>query len=409
MRIRSLARTILATCMAIVLSACALRYPVAPIESRPAGQTDFPGIAQLLTDAPDQVLDIVLVHGMCTHYEKWASDSIHNLFAMLGASKMTTITAVQVADTNVTVFKSRMTLHGRTLRVSAVLWSPVVASLKNQLCYDQTKKSIGCTLAGHDKPDYPYDRATLNRLFKDKLLNDCLADALIYQGKARDDITAQLQKAILVAVTHDAAAMRTQETLQAAALESSPLVLVTESLGSKMTFDAIRGLAVSPAVAEAAAGIRTLDRLAQIFMAANQMPLLALADQRLPERAPINMANAGGYQDSLAELIAIKREQGRFAPGIPNESRCGAGTASQGIRVIAFTDPNDLLSYILVPARQAAPYDVVDAALSNDVSYFGLFENPGTAHGGYLSNRAALRLIVDGNPQVGCQAALPRN
>lgn len=210
-------------------------------------------------------------------------------------------------------------------------------------------------------------------------------------------------------MTHDAAAMRTQETLQAAAMQSAPLVLVTESLGSKMTFDAIYGLAVSKTVAEVAAGIRTLDRLEQIFMAANQMPILALADQRLPKRRPITKADAGGYQDALAELIALKKMRGKSVPGIANESRCGAGISSQGIRVIAFTDPNDLLSYILVPARQAAPYDVVDAVLSNNVTYFGMFENPGAAHGGYLSNQEALRLIVGGNLQLGCQAAPPNN
>ena len=145
-------------------------------------------------------------------------------------------------------------------------------------------------------------------------------------------------------------------------------------------------------------------------MAANQMPILALADQRLPARGQITKADAGGYyQDSLAELIAMKKARGSSRPGITMESRCGAGTSSQGIRVVAFTDPNDLLSYILVPATLAAPYDVVDVVLSNDTTYFGLFENPGTAHGGYLSNREAMRLIVGGNPRVGCQADLPRN
>ncbi len=409
MRIRSLAWIALAACMAFVLSACATRYLAPRFESRPAGQTDFPGIAQLVADAPDGAVDVVLVHGMCTHYEKWATDSILQLFAMLGASEMTTITPVPVADTDVTVFKSRMTLQSRTLRVSALLWSPVVARLKNQLCYDQTKKSDGCKLAGHEKPDYPYDRALVNRLAKDVLLNDCLADALIYQGKARVDVSAQIQKAIMVAVTPNTLAQSMPDALQAAALERAPLVLVAESLGSKMTFDAILGLIDGSEMDEVAAGQRTLDRLTQIFMAANQLPILALADQRLPARGPVSKADAGSYQDSLAKLIAMKKPQRGPAPDIANESRCGAASSSQGIRVVAFTDPNDVLSYILVPARQVATYDVVDAVLSNNTTYFGVLENPGTAHLGYLPNRKAMQLIVGGNARVGCEADRPRS
>jgi len=73
------------------------------------------------------------------------------------------------------------------------VWSPLTTPLKGQLCYDQTQKSSTCPPSEAAKA-YPYDRARLNRELKDVILDDGLSDALIYQGKARDEINAQMQR-----------------------------------------------------------------------------------------------------------------------------------------------------------------------------------------------------------------------
>ena len=69
------------------------------------------------------------------------------------------------------------------------------------------------------------------------------------------------------------------------------------------------------------------------------------------------------------------------------------------IWMVAFTDPNDLLSYRLMPWRYARPgVTVVDVLVSNDKTYFGLLENPLSAHTGYMKNPAVTKAIMCGLP-----------
>ncbi|MBW8363351.1 MAG: hypothetical protein K0M39_02210 [Rhizobium sp.] len=216
-----------------------------------------------------------------------------------------------------------------------------------------------------------------------------MADAIIYQGKARDAIIEQLQKAILTAAASPRPSSAFSDVVTAAATASAPLVLITESLGSKMAFDAIYKLVTSQDKNESAAGIRTFDRTTEVFMGANQMPILALADQGL-DGSQSTLANSPNYpKDALAELIAMKRLRAATVTAPPP-------------RVVAFTDPNDALSYILAPAKQVANYDVVDVLVSNDNTYLGLLENPYPAHVGYLANPEVMRLIACGSSDKGC-------
>ena len=54
-------------------------------------------------------------------------------------------------------------------------------------------------------------------------------------------------------------------------------------------------------------------------------------------------------------------------------------------QVVAFTDPNDLLSYPQVRSKPADThrYRVVDVIVSNDWTWLGLLERPDRAHGWY--------------------------
>jgi hypothetical protein len=53
--------------------------------------------------------------------------------------------------------------------------------------------------------------------------------------------------------------------------------------------------------------------------------------------------------------------------------------------VVAFTDPNDLLSYFLQGGDDTLTqhYRVADVLVSNAYTYFGIFENPVSAHVSY--------------------------
>lgn len=389
MKLRGLFRLMLVVSSAYILLACTTPFKVPVFESRPPKMTQFPGITQLVAAGPNRELDVLMVHGMCTHNQVWAVDAITRLNATVKGSGKPEIVPYPIQGTETTLYQSTLNVDGGTVRISALVWSPVTTPLKNQLCYDQTNKSSSCKQAGHEKPSYPYKRASLNRALKDDLLNDCLADAIIYQGKSRDAINEQVQKAILAALAAPNARMAGENLAKAAAEATTPLVFITESLGSKVTFDAIYKLVKSRDANIRAAGLRTIERTTQVFMGANQLPILALADQTL-DGTTMARADCNDYPvDPLAALLDLKKSR-------------GPGVAMVTPRVVAFTDPNDLLSFILVPAKQVATYDVVDVIVSNKTTYFGFLERPDSAHTGYRENPLVLQLIACGNQKGGC-------
>jgi hypothetical protein len=376
-------------------AACSTTITVPEFATANGADEHFAGVADLLNQ--DGPVDVIFVHGMCTHDEKWPPKAVQTLYEALGGSGEVALDAAPVEGTGITLYQKTLTLPGGKLRANAILWSPLTTPLKAQLCYDQTHKSAGCPPAEAAKA-YPYPRAAVNRILKDGILDDCLSDAVIYQGKARDDISGQMQKAIVQATATSGGQARPQGLLAAAAAvpSSIPLVIVAESLGSKVAFDALWKLLANDSTA--AAGQRTIDRTAQIFMQANQLPILALADKRLDGtnalRAESAGAPGGGYPvDPIASLMRVRRASIMAVDGKP----------AAVPQVVAFTDPNDLLSYILAPSphSQAAGYPVVDVVLSNDKTYLGLAELPTTAHTGYGSNKAVQRLIACGHRATG--------
>ena len=65
---------------------------------------------------------------------------------------------------------------------------------------------------------------------------------------------------------------------------------------------------------------------------------------------------------------------------------------------MAFSDPNDLLSYTLQTDRYAREGVTAYILVSNAPTYLGLLERPDYAHLDYLSNPGVGRLIACGLP-----------
>jgi hypothetical protein len=370
--------------VSLLVAACTTPYRVPLVVGKEGTEPRFRGLADLLEQ--QNTVDVLFIHGMCTHYPQWAQDTVRNTFASLGGDpRAVDLKEKNVEGTSVSLYQQTLNVNGRTLRANAILWSPVVADLKSQLCYDQVNKTKAC----QGSPAYVYQRADFNRLLKDTLLDDCLADALIYQGKARNEISAQIQKAVLQAVATSGGKQDVQNVAAAAARESVsiPVAVVTSSLGSKVIFDAIYKLSTDKETA--AAGDRIVQRTSQIFMQANQMPILGLADQYLdPTKTLSQEAAPSDYpRDPIGALLRRNQTLQKDQWVVPS--------------VVAFTDPNDLLSYVLGPSSHAqqAAYPIIDVIVSNDYTYFGLFENPYAAHMTYEDEDAVRQLIACGYPR----------
>jgi hypothetical protein len=165
-------------------------------------------------------------------------------------------------------------------------------------------------------------------------------------------------------------------------------VVVAESLGSKILFDALSAMLQPEAPARVhELGQLAARRLAIVFMAGNQLPILGLAEQRIPAAEQLA---AGSGQDSLQRFLSLRRQQ--VGPRAERLSR---------LAVVAFTDPNDLLSYRLLPSRyQATDVAIADVLVSNARTWFGLLEDPFAAHLDYLANPDVGRLMACGWPNA---------
>ena len=70
------------------------------------------------------------------------------------------------------------------------------------------------------------------------------------------------------------------------------------------------------------------------------------------------------------------------------------GEGSAALTVVAFIDPNDLLSFRLVPRSDSGR--VINFVVSNDDTYLGYAEFPTTAHCNYIRNGYVMRAVVFG-------------
>ncbi|QGZ39758.1 hypothetical protein IP92_02063 [Pseudoduganella flava] len=361
---------LLALLLLALLAGCSLPYrPPQFIET----DTKFPGLIDFVAQAPDRKADVLLVHGMCTHDARWATDTVATLAKQLAANVQARPsvrgTAPEIAPYIEIVPLDVVTPQG-TLRFQSLIWSPLTTPVKQQLCYDQTHKSPICTGA----PPFPYTRAKFNGKVKDWLLDDCLPDALAYQGVARDQIQLRMRNAIL----------RTMGDRD----DGAPLVVISESLGSKILFDTLlRMTQEGPESRAAQVAEREVRRMAWLIMAANQIPLLQVADQPLATQAPL--AAQAAPPDSLQQLLQMRR--------MPAPASRRAATP---LTLVAFSDPSDVLTYTLPPERyREAGAVVYNVLVSTAPTYFGFIQDPVRAHEDYLVNPDVGSLIACGVPR----------
>jgi hypothetical protein len=356
-----------------LLAGCTTPYspPVVVHDSSP-----FPGIATVVAANGKSPVDVLLIHGMCTKTPAWADGAIANVARAVDSNANPAATRTAAAADRIVVVEREAPLAGGTAHFHALVWSPLTAPLKQQLAYDSTGTPTDCSQAGECKPK----RASLNARLKDELLNDCLADAMIYEGDGHE----AMRQAMVDTVT------QVLERSEASGA-TGPLIVVAESLGSKILFDALSAMLqpeAPPRVHEL--GQRAARRLALVFMAGNQLPVLGLAEQQLPAAKA-----AAASQDSLQRFLALRRLQA--------SQRRAEGFAK--LAVVAFTDPNDPLSYRLLPSRYKGPdVEIADVLVSNARTWFGLFEDPFAAHLDYLVNPEVGRLMACGWPKLeGCR------
>ncbi|MEQ8734278.1 MAG: hypothetical protein RIC29_05090 [Rhodospirillaceae bacterium] len=370
--------TVVAVAGALLLGACSKPYSTPYFDAgqgelRPTNPAvQFEGFASHINK--QRPAKVFWTHGMCSHNWNWVMSTNSLIRAALRAK--TDITTPEPRTAGAVTWMTSIVTPDGTLEASFYLWSPLTWDLKDTLRFDNATG----TQAG-----FRYDRAPLNEVLKKKLLNDCLADAVIVSGSNRSKIYEETRSSICSFLGGNLTGA-SECTLSGPEPADTPRVIVAESLGSKIIADAVLDLTAAPG--QEAEFSERLSTIRQVFLLANQIPLLDLSD------AVVSTA-VGPSQSSLSRML----------------QKLGEATEPRNvtpIQVVSFTDPNDLLSYRLTERYvDANKTDLINVMVSNDWTYTVPFvetlslERPDTAHCDYQRNDNVIAMVAVGNPGQG--------
>jgi hypothetical protein len=352
-----------------------------PVVERPAAGDagTFDGLLNLAEALPpSSIVKVLWTHGMCTHPPSWIDDRVKRLEEAVGGTAET-VSLRPVGRRGASLRTDRISVGGRTIEVKFLTWSPLTAPYKAALAYDSS------TI---DREGGPFARATLNRELKHGLINDCLTDVVVYGGPNGNDIRQAMNETVCEALGghFDGTRCDVSEGDSPAAL-----AIVTESLASKLVFDAVLNIwnasQDNPDKTAIKHLVNSLAAMRVMYMLANQVPLLDAAGWVAPE-GPLPASAPAKIQTSAGDVFGLLSRARRLAP-----------PAAGPTTVVAFSDPNDLLSYRIVPQQLAEHFEelrVINVLVSNDSTYLGYIERPDTAHCGYPWNPHVFGMLARG-------------
>ncbi len=279
----------------------------------------------------------------------------------------------------------------RELIFYELTWSEISQAEKKEIEYDDSEK-------------YSYKRADINKIMKE-FINDHLPDPMIYQGNSHSKIIASVVQSFCWMFHGDWRDLQPRQkkfcnsrTLSLhKEIRKDDYAVVTHSLGSKIIIDSLQEIAgaassegefkESPQVENMLKELK--NKKIPIIMLANQLPLLQLGRDKPKVTGQINQyckPNGTKHNDRLFKELHI----------------------------LAFSDPNDLLSYEIPPkfAREKMDSRIcpkmtnISINVAKVVSVMGLGDiaSPGKAHNGYDNDQRVVQLIAHGIGHLGTSA-----
>lgn len=357
----------------------------------------FSGLAEFLahqetTDSPDRtqrpVLKILKVHGIGSHIPGYSTRLAENLALNLDLTlvdeqtKRITIIGQNEGKRELGILslnRYRDTSLQREMIFAELTWDPIVAEEKAELSFDNSN-------------EYSFRRTFLNNSLK-LFVNDTIPDVLMYGGTSRLPIQRAVGQAMCWLMSHDWQDL--PDSGQKFCNDSSPeslsrihddFVFITHSLGSRITVDVLQLIASAVAArAENDPSWRSIMQTLQgkeltLMMLSNQLPLLQMG-QPAPEVS------------------------GRIADICNTQAPVSPQRMFKAIRLVAFSDPNDLFSYAVPQSFLEEQVDsrlcpsltnvILNVASVNKL-FGGEFANPLTAHTEYDADPVVIDLISQG-------------
>ncbi len=334
------------------------------------------------------VLKVLMVHGIGNHAPGYATQLMERLARALDLRRQSRdVRNFQLENTKdfpgdelgvlrATRFESADSQRGMIFY--ELTWDAIVEEEKQTIAYDSAEESA-------------FRRAVLNNTAK-LFFNDTVPDMMMYQGASRRQIQYAVGQALCWMYSADWASLPGEGRVYCD--EESPewlgridddYAFISHSLGSRILTDALQTLARE--FGEMPAGpvkrrIRAaFDRRQTLYLLSNQMPLLQLG-QSLP---PVT-----GMSNEICTEGAPRSSERLF----------------ENLELVAFSDPNDLLSYTIPQGYVDRYLDsrlcpsvvnvVLNVAAVNDLFGVGELANPATAHLGYDSDERVVALITNG-------------
>jgi hypothetical protein len=348
---------------------------------------------------------VLFVHGVGDHIPGYTTEFLEklakelNLTARSEGPKNIELTSTFIPEKNLGNLRVTHLLNlqqGKELTFYELTWSDITRPEKALLAFDNSG-------------EYEFRRAKMNSLMKG-FSNDTGPDPIIYLGKSREPILASFSQAFCWMATggwedlpnSGKLACPNLNDVHANHIAADNYVVISHSLGSRIVIDGMQRIAsmlgASGPYAKGNLKVSTVSTQAKIalqnkhipvFMLSNQLPMLQLG-RELPEVA----GQAARYCEPQ---------------GADYKKRMLSQT-----EIIAFSDPNDLLSYAIPPgfaekyidSRLCAKITNVNINIAKIMDVIGLTElaNPLDAHVGYDQDDRVIAMIAKG---IGAKSAAP--
>lgn len=363
-----------------------------PLERCDISGFEYKGLADEVSRRP--ILKVLMVHGVGTHYPGYSERLQENLARQMKLGVRSrlpkNISLLDPRDGKTYLGNLRVTYWqnknaSKNMLFYELTWSPITTPEKQIIAFDTTEQ-------------YTKFRVPFNNEMK-IFLDETLPDPMLYLVGRRSLILESSKQSVCWMLKTEwdtipdnremSCFLSSREEIRGLAEQN--LSFVTHSLGSEIVKDALLG--ISERVSRAAAKdniARLQNKELTIYMLANQLPILALG-RPLPK-----------VHNQIAEYCT------------PGASKYGK-RIFKAVNIVAFSDPNDLLSYAIpqgfadkyIDSRICPRVTNVSVNVAPEISAFGIgVVNPVAAHTDYDTSPKVINLITHGTYDFGSDRLL---
>ena len=338
---------------------------------------------------------VLMVHGVGSHIPGYSTQLLEGLSTEMELDHISEISKnIDLTDAldvnrklgNLRITRSTNEDGSHELLFYELTWSEITDDQKKILAYDNSG-------------EYSFRRATLNNVLK-KFTNDTGPDPMLYLGELQEDIHISFVQSFCwmastewddLPVTSKQACASKQLLDAAKNIKNHKYAFISHSLGSRIVIDGLQRIVSilgDKAYEERTKNFVDADNFLKvfqelripIFMLSNQLPLLQLG-QKLPK-------------------VTGKREAYCRASAEHYGSRILSNTS-----IIAFSDPNDILSYSLpdgfidqyLDSRLCSESTNIIINVARVIDAFGItMANPLKAHTAYETDERVVAILVNG-------------